>query len=77
LALKMAEIQHLERALGEPPVLMLDDVSSELDPRRNKYLFEFISEMACQCVITTTDPRHILIDQYRKDYQIVNGKIEA
>ena len=77
LALKMAEIQHLESAIGEPPVLMLDDVSSELDPQRNRYLFDFIRRMTCQCVITTTHPEHILLTQDRKDFQVVNGTFEA
>ena len=31
LAIKLAEIVHLERSLEEPPVLLLDDISSELD----------------------------------------------
>jgi DNA replication and repair protein RecF len=73
LALKMAEIQHLEAELGEPPVLMLDDVSSELDPQRNRYLFEFIGEIACQCIITTTDRSHILLAKNRKDFRVLNG----
>src|SRR5207302_11512825 len=77
LALKMAEIQHLETALSEPPVLMLDDVSSELDPQRNRYLFDFIRRMTCQCVITTTHPEHILLSQDRKDFQVFNGTFEA
>ncbi|HJZ87791.1 MAG TPA: DNA replication/repair protein RecF [Polyangia bacterium] len=77
LALKIAEIQHLEKRLGETPVLMLDDVSSELDPQRNRYLFEFIGGMTCQCVITTTDPAHILLTEYRKDFQVVNGDFQG
>jgi DNA replication and repair protein RecF len=76
LALKIAEIQHLESVLGEAPVLMLDDVSSELDPQRNKYLFDFINEIRCQCVITTTDSAHILLGEDRKDFQVVKGTFE-
>jgi DNA replication and repair protein RecF len=77
LALKIAEIQHLERALSEPPVLMLDDVSSELDPARNRYLFDFIRKMSCQCVITTTHLGHILLSEDRKDFHVVNGSFQA
>ena len=36
LAMKLAELAHLEERLGEPPVLLLDDVPSELDPARRK-----------------------------------------
>jgi len=77
LALKIAEIQHLESVLGEPPVLMLDDVSSELDPQRNRYLFDFIRQMSCQCVITTTDPSHILLTEDRKDFRVLNGTFSS
>ena len=77
LALKVAEILTLEQILGEPPVFLLDDVSSELDPARNRYLFEFIRKMSCQCVITTTDPTHILLDQDRKDFHVVKGNLET
>ena len=34
LALKLAELMNVEARLGEPPVLLLDDVPSELDPGR-------------------------------------------
>ena len=36
LALKIAEIENLRAALGRPPLLLLDDVSSELDPAKNR-----------------------------------------
>ena len=36
------------------PILLLDDVSSELDPSRNEYLFEHLAQRAGQCFITTT-----------------------
>ena len=36
LALKIAEIENLRAVLGRPPLLLLDDVSSELDPEKNE-----------------------------------------
>ncbi|MCS6915846.1 MAG: DNA replication/repair protein RecF [Myxococcales bacterium] len=75
LALKIAEICHLHTVLGDPPVLLLDDVSSELDPRRNAYLFEFLQEISCQGFITTTSPRYILLDAAeRRDFQVHAGE---
>ena len=38
LALKMAEIEYLQRTFGAPPILLLDDMSSELDGERNRNL---------------------------------------
>ncbi len=40
LALKIAEMQVFEKELGEKPVLVLDDVFSELDSARQKKLYE-------------------------------------
>lgn len=55
LALKMAEIEYLERLHGAPPVLLLDDISSELDPQRNANLMTFLRGKRMQVFITTTD----------------------
>ncbi len=57
IALKIGEIESLEQTLGRPPLLLLDDVSSELDPERNGFLMRYLAESASQVFITTTDPR--------------------
>lgn len=75
LSLKIAEIQHLYRVLGDPPVLLLDDVSSELDPQRNAYLFEFLRTMPCQVFITTTSPVHVKLAEDRADFLIADGEL--
>jgi DNA replication and repair protein RecF len=59
LALKIAEIDNLTAVLGRPPLLLLDDVSSELDPAKNRYLLAYLSRLPGQAVLTTTD-RHLL-----------------
>jgi DNA replication and repair protein RecF len=59
LAFKTAQVIDLERRLGEPPVLLLDDMTSELDRRRQGFFFRFLLERRGQVFITTTDP-HIL-----------------
>ncbi len=61
LAFKLAEVQAArERSLdGAPPMLLLDDVSSELDPRRTALLFRTLGVQAGQCILTTTSPRYI------------------
>ena len=43
LALKMAEIDYLESKFGSPPILLLDDMTSELDRERNRNLVEFLA----------------------------------
>ncbi|WP_199248354.1 DNA replication/repair protein RecF [[Phormidium] sp. ETS-05] len=53
LALKLAELKLIETVVGEPPILLLDDVLAELDPNRQHQLFEAIQERF-QSIITTT-----------------------
>ncbi|HPJ98804.1 MAG TPA: DNA replication/repair protein RecF [Candidatus Hydrogenedentes bacterium] len=53
LALKLAELKLVRERISEYPVLMLDDVLSELDAQRSSRLFNAIPEEA-QCLITTT-----------------------
>lgn len=59
LAFKIAEVRAARDQSGEPPLLLLDDVSSELDPQRNAQLFQALTEDAGRCVLTTTAPEFI------------------
>ncbi len=52
LALKLAEAAWLTAGVGEPPVFLLDDVLSELDPRRREALAAAVPEEA-QAFLTT------------------------
>ncbi len=54
LALKLAEVGLMQETTGERPVLLLDDVMSELDPRRRAYLQQVILEQE-QVVLTATE----------------------
>jgi DNA replication and repair protein RecF len=53
LALKLAELKLLEEIIGEPPLLLLDDVLAELDANRQNQLLEAIQDRF-QTLITTT-----------------------
>jgi DNA replication and repair protein RecF len=57
LALKIAEIENLRASLGRPPLLLLDDVSSELDPAKNRYLLGYLAGLPAQVFLTSTDRR--------------------
>jgi len=56
LALKLAELEAISRARGAPAVLLLDDVSSELDPARTGAVYEVLRTSAGQVFVTTTRP---------------------
>jgi DNA replication and repair protein RecF len=76
LAWKTAELELLGRLRQDPPILLLDDVSSELDAQRNRYLFEHLTPRAGQCFITTTHASHVLIAaEDRRDYRVSGGAI--
>ncbi|MGB3237177.1 MAG: DNA replication/repair protein RecF [Geitlerinemataceae cyanobacterium] len=53
LALKLAELQLIEEVVGEPPILLLDDVLAELDLHRQRQLLEAIEDRF-QTLISTT-----------------------
>ncbi len=54
LALKLAELQAMAEATGEKPVLLLDDVMSELDAQRRAALLEALADVR-QGIVTTTN----------------------
>jgi DNA replication and repair protein RecF len=77
LALKLAELTHLDHTKGEPPLLLLDDVASELDQRRRRMLFETIAGLTAQTIITVTDPELLPALPGRVDFELRAGKIRA
>jgi len=79
LALKLAELACIAEARGVFPVLLLDDVSSELDPDRTTSFFETLLETPGQIVLTTTRPELIRtpgLDE-RADYSVQQGRIAS
>jgi len=54
LSLKLSELEYIKSEVGEYPILLLDDVLSELDKERRQNLLQFIHKKI-QTFITTTD----------------------
>ena len=78
LALKLAEVELMTARVGEPPVLLLDDVVSELDRLRSDCLLETL-DRAEQVLITTTDLHH-LPEAFRERallWQVQQGQINS
>ncbi len=76
LALKLAEIEIIKEEVGEYPILLLDDVLSELDNKRKSYLIDYIKGK--QTIITTTDDHDLKIltkNFNKKIFYINEGKI--
>ncbi len=74
LALKLAEVQIFKELSGEYPVLVLDDVMSELDLPRRKKLIAHIQGM--QTLITCTHTNRVLYGKECHKIRIENGKIK-
>ncbi|MFZ5366080.1 MAG: DNA replication/repair protein RecF [Patescibacteria group bacterium] len=62
LWLKLAELEFISEKVGERPILLLDDIFSELDKKHRKLVLEIIPSQ--QTIITTTD-----LDLVEKEYQ--------
>jgi DNA replication and repair protein RecF len=74
--MKLAEAKVIEKTRGESPVLLLDDVLSDLDTKRRKRLLESIS-VGQQVLITATDTDKLdsgLLDN-SIEYEIEDGNI--
>ena len=63
LALKLAEVDLMRAETGEHPVLLLDDVLSELDEHRRRFLVHALEDGVEQAIITTTD-LHTLPEEF-------------
>ena len=75
LSLKLAELQIFKNLIGEYPVLILDDVLSELDVDRQKRLLNFDTDL--QILLTTaTEINHDLASGNCRFFTIRNGKCE-
>ncbi|MGI6501452.1 MAG: DNA replication/repair protein RecF [Anaerostipes sp.] len=75
LSLKLAQIQLLKNIMGENPILLLDDVLSELDTSRKAYLVESIKDI--QTIITCTGLEEFVHSDLKidKTFQIKKGEI--
>jgi DNA replication and repair protein RecF len=73
LSLKMAEIEIVEKTIGEKPILLLDDVLSELDRNRQNYLLENIKGI--QTIITCTGLEEFVQNGINIDrtFEIIKG----
>jgi DNA replication and repair protein RecF len=76
LSLKMAEIAIVKRRIKDSPVLLLDDVLSELDRNRQAHLLENISGI--QTFVTCTGMEELVGQRMAFDqvYHVVSGRVE-
>ena len=75
LSLKLAEIEIVKRRIKDTPVLLLDDVLSELDRGRQRYLLENIHDI--QTLITCTGIGNFVDYNFKIDklFQVIEGTV--
>lgn len=75
LSLKLSEIELVKKTIHDTPVLLLDDVLSELDSNRQNYLLNSISDI--QTLITCTGLDEFVKNRFQinKIFQVVEGEV--
>ena len=79
LAFKAAQVMDLEEQHQEPPVLLLDDLASELDSRRQEGFFNFLLNRRGQVFLTSAQ-QSLLADRVRQTasfYKVEQGLVSA
>lgn len=76
LSLKLSEIELVKRITKDTPVLLLDDVLSELDSNRQNYLLNSIGNI--QTIITCTGLDEFINNRFKinRVYKVTNGSVE-
>lgn len=77
LSLKLAEIELVKQTIGDSPILLLDDVLSELDRNRQNYLLDSIHDI--QAIITCTGIEEFIDSRLTLDkiFRISQGRISV
>lgn len=76
LSLKLAEIELVKQLIGENPILLLDDVLSELDRHRQNYLMDSLQDI--QTIVTCTGLKEFIDSRLTLDrvFYIENGTVK-
>ena len=71
LSLKLAEMEFIKEETGTYPVLLLDDIGSELDGNRRKALMDYLEKQQIQTLLTGTEP----MEEMKGNVVVVGGKL--
>ena len=76
LSLKLSEIELVKKSINDKPILLLDDVLSELDKHRQNYLLDSIDDI--QTLITCTGVDEFVNHRFsiNKVFHVQNGQVE-
>jgi DNA replication and repair protein RecF len=72
-AMVLALLQRLREQQTTPPTLLLDDPAAELDNHRLALLVDLVTELECQLVITSLDPKQELFGRPERVFHVEQG----
>lgn len=75
LAMKLSELEFIRSETGEYPILLLDDVMSELDAGRRQQLLSFIGREGIQTLITATDEAYFDMQSVERYFRVAAGSV--
>jgi DNA replication and repair protein RecF len=73
IALRSSEITLIKNTLGRIPILLLDDISSELDESRKGYLYQLLGKFPGQMFLTATSTADVSFKEDKKIFLIKEG----
>ena len=77
LSMKLSELEFIRSETGEYPILLLDDVMSELDAGRRQQLLSFVEREGIQTLITATDEAYFCQDPPDRYFKVHSGKVDT
>jgi DNA replication and repair protein RecF len=77
LSLKLAEIELVKNKIDDNPILLLDDVLSELDSKRQNFLLDYLGDI--QTIITCTGLDEFVNNRFKMDkvFKVVDGTVKC
>jgi len=77
LSLKLALMSRVCGQSDDPPLFLLDDLGSELDPARNARLLDLLRDLGGQVLVATTSLHHIPLDASEfQSFHVVEGRVQ-
>jgi len=75
-ALRLGELILWKRRRGEAPILMMDDLSSELDQEHYRVIMAGVRAHAGQVILTTTTPEYVLHNTEAALFHVCEGRVD-
>lgn len=76
ISLRAAEVMLIQRTLGRDPILLVDELTSELDESRKQFIFGLLDEYPGQIFFTSTSPGEVAYSGGKRVFEIEQGHLK-